>query len=263
MILYYIPPHVTPIAVACEDSAVARWLRLTYGDYITEQAPSAAAIAITVQKDGGEYRVRCDGTTRHTTVPTAVIADLFYEKQHYPATILALHGGAVAKDGKAYLFLAATTSGKTTLTTYLTEQGFSYITDDCILLDEENRVHPFTTPVHLRAGGYEVLRQTGCALSEAVFLDDPAMTRYVFTPKNRATSPLPLERIFFIERTTDRNHCEILKTTEKMTALMKSPIKPYALNAAYLSRLARLTAYPAEKLMYKDLSYVREVIENG
>lgn len=263
MIVYYTPPFLTPAAIDCADPQILRWLRLKYGIYLTDRPPAAAPIAITVSRDGALYRVCCDGTKQHTATPTRAIADLLYEKQVYPADILAFHGGAVAKDGQAYLFLAATTSGKTTLTTYLTEQGFSYLTDDCIVIDRDDRVHPFATPVHLRLGGYEVLKAAACPLRDAEWMDDPSMMRYVFTPENRATEPLPLARIFLIVRTDDSNRVEAMSTTDKMTALMRSPIQPRSLNAAYLSRLSALCSYPCDTLYYKDLRYVQGVIERG
>ena len=61
--------------------------------------------------------------------------EIIFDNTNYDRRIFALHGAAVEWKGKGYLFLAATASGKTTLASYLTSQGFGYITDDCILLD--------------------------------------------------------------------------------------------------------------------------------
>ena len=85
--------------------------------------------------------------------------EIIFDNTNYDRRIFALHGAAVEWKGKGYLFLAATASGKTTLASYLTSQGFGYITDDCILLDRVDfQVYPCHTLLHLRDGGVDVLK---------------------------------------------------------------------------------------------------------
>lgn len=85
--------------------------------------------------------------------------EIIFDNTNYDRRIFALHGAAVEWKGKGYLFLAATASGKTTLASYLTSQGFGYITDDCILLDcVDFQVYPCHTLLHLRDGGVDVLK---------------------------------------------------------------------------------------------------------
>jgi hypothetical protein len=57
---------------------------------------------------------------------------------------LVLHAGAVARDGRALIISAAPDSGKTTLTAGLVAAGFSYLSDEAVLLDPRTGfVHPF------------------------------------------------------------------------------------------------------------------------
>lgn len=193
--------------------------------------------------------------------PLQAIEDLMYHQRQYEPHIFAIHGGAVEYKKRAYLFIAATTSGKTTLTAYLTANGFGYLTDDCILLDQNSfMIYPFTTPIHLRDGGYQVLKAANALPKQIQLLDDISFRRYVYTPYNCVEEPLPLGKIFFIRRTESVNCLESMSTTEKMTALMKSPIREYKLDRNYLQFLARLTKVPCFRLNYCNMDYVKEVI---
>ena len=174
-----------------------------------------------------------------------------------------MHGGAVEYKNGAYLIVAATTSGKTTLTSYLVSNSFGYITDDCIILYRESfKIYPFTTPLHLRKGGYNALKALGCAPENYVFLDSVSIKRYVYTPNNSVSKPLPLKKIFFITRTEDTNILEEMNTTEKITALLKSPITEYEIDGSYLSFISKLSAIPCKRLYYSNMNYVAEVIKN-
>ena len=82
-------------------------------------------------------------------------------------------------------------------------------------------------------------------------------------PKNCITSTLPLKKIFFITRTENSNYIEEMTTTEKITALLKSPIIEYKIDGNYLSFISKLAAMPCEKLYYSDMNFVAEVIKNG
>ena len=93
-------------------------------------------------------------------------------------------------------------------------------------------------------------------------LDDISIKRYVYTPKNCITQPLPLKKIFFITRTKDSNHLEKMNTNEKMTALLKSPITEYKVDGSYLSFISKLASVPCERIYYSDMRFVAEVIKN-
>lgn len=256
----YTPPFKSAVTIHTNDVHIIRLLQLKYGHYIISGNVDDC-LTITVTKQEEQYHIRHENMTQTTDRPLRVIDDIVYE-QPFDPTVLAFHGGAVEYNGGAYLFLAPTTSGKTTLTAYITAQGAKYLTDDCIFIDEHHHVHPFTTPIHLRHGGYTILQQLGCLPDIVALMDDPSMTRRVFTPSNRANAPVPLKKIFFITRTENQNAALAMTTTEKMSALMHSPIKEHPLNAAYLSRIAALTRFPCETLYYYDMAYVWEVMQH-
>ncbi|MBQ4047954.1 MAG: hypothetical protein IJC93_06235 [Clostridia bacterium] len=210
----------------------------------------------------------CEDCTEDPLLTSAESADeflarldqLIFERNSYDDTVLAFHGAAVAWQKKAYLFLASTTSGKTTLAAYLAANGFDYITDDCILLNRTDfSVTPFPTPIHLRHGGMEVLTRYGAQPTHYTQVAD----RYLYTPQNCVAEPLPLGAIFFIRRTESENKVVELPANAQMIELMKSPITTYPITVEYLQLLSRLTKTNCRQLIYSDMAFVAEVIRHG
>jgi len=69
-----------------------------------------------------------------------------------------VHGGAVAKDGRAYAFAAPSGSGKSTLVAYLNQKGYRYLSDDVIVLSApEGLVLPFPAAISIKPGSVNVL----------------------------------------------------------------------------------------------------------
>ena len=262
------------IQTTCPNLALA--LHLKYGTTLTT-TPMPTQHTITINKNSPApgatlpesaptytiIHTSEEGTVTSTTqYPLQAIDDILYSSLSLSPDIFALHGAAIACNGHSCLFLGATTSGKTTLTSYLTSQGFGYITDDCILLNRETfTISPCTTPLHLRSGGLEVLRKYSCIPDTLEFLDEETFPRYVYTPDNCVTVPLPLGRIFFITRTEQVNRLEDMGMTERITALMKAPIVEYPVDSSYLRFLTRLAKVPCNRLLYCDMNYVKEILK--
>lgn len=260
--LNIVAPYQSSFTVKTDCRDLVSSLKLKHGKYI--KSAKNTDFLITAIKKGSLYEISFGNEVFLTDSPLRKIEDILYENRKYDENIFAIHGGAVEYKGGAYLIVAATTSGKTTLTSYLVSNGFGYITDDCILLDRNDfNIYPFNTPLHLRGGGYTVLEKFGRLPNNLMLLDDVSIKRYVYTPVNCITQPIPLKKIFFITRTADENRLEKMNTTEKITALLKSPITDYKINSNYLSFISKLAMVPCEKLYYSDMNFVSEVIKNG
>ena len=77
---------------------------------------------------------------------------------------LFVHAGVVGWRGCGILIPGGTFTGKTTLVAALVGAGATYYSDDCALLDEEGRVHPYAKPLAIRDRG--AARQTMRAPAE-------------------------------------------------------------------------------------------------
>lgn len=257
------PPCQTSFKIMTNCKDLICLLKLKYGKYLTAPNSPCTKSIIAIKKDG-VYQVEYANTTVRDKSGAYAIDEIIANNTMYDENIFALHGAAVEWNEKAYLFLASTTSGKSTLTSFLTANGLGYITDDCILLDRKNfYVYPFNTPIHLRDGGLKILKSSNAAPANFETIDDEKFERYVYTPANYIDKPVALDKIFFIIRTENENLLSPMNTTERMIALMKSPITSYTVTPEYLRFLSRLARKDCFYLNYCDMSFVLDVIKNG
>ncbi|MCI8554841.1 MAG: hypothetical protein HFJ80_07860 [Clostridiales bacterium] len=246
------------IKTDCDSLAVSLFRQ--YGSYASNGAETADVV---VWRKGAFYTIEYEGRSSCTDSPLGKIHHLLLERRRDNDQVIAFHGAAVEWRGKAIILLAATGAGKTTLTSYLTGKGMGYLTDDCVLVGRtEPIVYPFTTPLQLRAGGLEVLRRCGAAPADVTETGDPLLCRYVSTPAYCVSRPLPLSRIYFIQR-DGGNEVEPMGTNEAMIHLLKAPITPYPLTGSYLRFMARLAGTGCRRLRYADMDYVAGVIRHG
>lgn len=109
----------------------------------------------------------------------------------------ALHAGAVYKNGRCLVLPGKSGSGKSTLTGWLVKNGFQYLTDELIFLDQKAQLTPLTRPISLKVGpdhqswflGHEtadlILSQAGSMIPHRLLNPDfapacPKMTDIVF-----------------------------------------------------------------------------------
>ena len=255
------PPCETAFTVRTDCTAVRDSLLVSHGRFARPgDAPGGSVI--TAERRGAAYCVTAFGRCVQTQTPLFEIGNMMHEHRQFSPEIFALHGGAVEHNGGAVLLLAPSTTGKTTLTAYLAHLGFGYVTDDCILLDRESfAVRPHAAPLHLREGGFRVLEKMGAAPADFRFCGDGGALRRAYTPERCVEAPLPLKRIFFIERSEHENGIREMTTTEKTIELLKSPITNYEMTAEYLAFISRLAKVPCTRLVYCDMDYVADVIK--
>lgn len=257
-------PHQTDCIIETNSFEIVSKLNLKYGKYIAEFSTDKTADIKIIKGEEAMYDVIIEDTAIHTSRPIFYLDRFLFEHPTYDENIFAMHGAAVCIGGKSYAFLGATTGGKTTLTSYLTSCGFSYLTDDCVLLDRQTlEVHPFATPLHLREGGVEVLKKYDALPNNLEILcENDEIARYTYTPENSLENEAPLGEIFFIERTESENAVLTMSATEKLTALLKSPITVYPMTSDYLKFLSDLSKSYCKRLKYCDMNFVKEVIKN-
>jgi len=170
----------------------------------------------------------------------------------------------VEYNGRAYIFLASAMTGKTTLTVYLINSGFSYITEDCVLIDKQTfTVYPYNCPIHLRVGGFEIIKQHGIAIHDIKLFDTPDNIRYVYMPSRYIKTSIPLGGIFFITRSEAENSITDMSASESIIELMKSSITIYNPTAEHIKQLSQLSRINCKRLIYRDMEYVKDIIIRG
>lgn len=244
--------------VQTECAPLVQELNLLYGRFF-QPGSKAESESIVVTGEGRQFQVLWRGELRETDNPLQVIDNIVYGSTVVQEGYFALHGGAVASKHNAYLFAAPTTSGKTTLTAYLTQKGFDYVTDDCVIVDMcSMKVIPYPKPIHLREGGLKVLEAADIVLPEMHRLHNPTMDRYAYTPDCVAEPELEIGGIFFLERNGSVNQMIEIAPFEAMQELMKSPIAHRKADIAYLKFLRALANKPCKRLRYRDMEFVKD-----
>ena len=255
-------PHQAEWIIETDCPEIISKLEMKYGKYVSECKEFRHPEISIFKNHGIDYTVTVEDGVINTARPIFHLNRFLFDNPSYDDNVLALHGAAVEWEGKCYVFLASTTTGKTTLTSYLIHCGCGYLTDDCVLLDRGScTVHPFSMPLHLREGGLNVLKKYNALpknLSE--LFEQDGICRYVYTPKNTVECAIPLGEIFFLERTETENAVLPMSATEKLTALLKSPITAYPITAEYLRFLSNLGKTYCKRLKYCDMNFVKEVI---
>ena len=257
-------PCQTPFLLSTNCIDIFQYLKQKYGAYaLDHREDERNYIPISVVKDQKDYIIETKGEAYSTSNPMFEIVQWINKCRQYDDSVFALHGAAVEWKGKADVFLAPTTSGKSTLTAYLTSQGCGYLSDDCVLLDRSDfNIHPHTTPIQLREGGYNLLKQLGGLLPTECFVDNYSRSpRYIFMPPTCITISMPLNRIFFIQRNEERNGIVPLSCIERINRLTKAPIIEYPINVSYLKIISKLAQWECSVLLYKDMDYIKKIVQ--
>ena len=113
------PPFQTPFKITTNCDDLVHLLKLKHGKYLTASW-SHDAKNITAIKKGNSYSITFSNKMVQDKSGVLAIDEIMFNNTTYDPNIFAIHGAAVEWQGKAYLFLASTTSGKSTLTSYRT-----------------------------------------------------------------------------------------------------------------------------------------------
>ena len=254
-------PYQNEFLIITDIENIYESLIFKYGRYATiyvnDKIPNNI---IEAYKNENGYTVKYKNEVYNVISAIQAIIELIGKGRKYDGSVYAMHGAAVEKDGQAYLFLARTGTGKTTLTAYLTLKGFGYMTDDCILVNKADlTVSPCSTPIQMRQGGVDVLK--GCLPNFSEELSQVS-DRYALFPGRCIERTLSIKEIFFINR-TDTNEIRELSSMEKNQLLLKSSLTEHKLNADILRFVSKLSKVKCSELKYRDMDYVLGVINNG
>ena len=197
--------------------------------------------------------------------PLGQIQNFVYDHTTCRSPYFVFHGGAVTIGDDAYLFLASTTTGKTTLISYLTQLGYTYLNDDCFYLNMETlEVMPYSAPIHLRDGGLAYLKSVlpSEQQPQTVHIVTPSASRHVYLPKNQTRSAVKPKQIFFLDRTDDPSipdHLTVLPTYLTLHQLFISALIPYQMNKEYIHFFQKLVPL-CRRLTYHNASYVASLL---
>ncbi|EQB10136.1 hypothetical protein L288_04800 [Sphingobium quisquiliarum P25] len=154
-----------------------------------ETGGDAAAITYDLWQDDGMACLSRDGepasvmqVAQAAPVIKARIADDILKS---PVWLLALHAGCLHRNGKALLILGEPGAGKTTLTSWLTGQGFVYGGDDITVAGDDGRVTGLPFLPSVKSGAWKLLAP--------VYEDLSRLPVHVRPDRRRVRFPAPRE----------------------------------------------------------------------
>jgi hypothetical protein len=114
--------------------------------------------------------------------------------------MLVLHGSAIAVDGKAIAFLGPSGSGKSTSAAFLSEKGYSVVTDDVVAIDatgSKPMVYPSFPQIKLKA---DVALSLGYDLRTLPHANGLKRKHVVNEALGFLSEPIALRRIYILEK---------------------------------------------------------------
>ena len=252
-------PAMQPIRITTESIKVAKWLALYYGCYFR---PNNAIIKTTIEisETDNKYKITYNNTTIITDSFIKDFSDLLREITVSDSNVFVLHGASIEYHNEAYVFLAPSTGGKTTLTSYLCERDFGYVTDDFTIIDKESlSIIPTNKPIHLRLKSLFLLNNTYNFKIKTYNLDDGFTKRFIYQPNNICVESIPIRSIYFLKRNNETNKISKVPNVEKPINLLKSLM--FSKNVANdVLSINKLSKYPCYILEYSDLGFVEKLI---
>ncbi len=169
---------------------------------------------------------------------------------------LVLHAGAVSIDGRGVVLPGGSNHGKSTLTTALVADGFSYLTDEAAAIDDDLYIRPFAKSIALDPGSFplfpdlappDTLRGVARAMACREWHIDPSRI-------GRASGPAPVVAAICPQwRAGAATRISPVEPLEALHLLLGDTFDFAAGGQPVFARLARLVeSVPVVKLSYGD-----------
>ena len=181
------------------------------------------------------------------------------------------HGGVLEKDGNAYVFLANSRTGKSTLMAYLSQKGWTYINDDYVIISQVSRnVVPDSYPLHLRIGGIDYLNREKVNINIDCYIpyqySRNAVTdkgKYIVASAYSKTQELPIKGFFFLDRSQEyakKHRLTKESVNDALKSLLTASFHAYSLRAEIISFMI-LLADKCYSLCYTNASDVLSLLK--
>lgn len=182
-----------------------------------------------------------------------IISETFYAVED----IIVLHAALLEWKGKGIVIIAPSGMGKTTLSMYLINHGFKYISDDYVVITKDGKcAQNIVTPMRLRQGGINVLKKENICFSKPLkqtFYGNKE--RYIYIPRDNQISQdknIPIKLITYIQR--DALHCESKKMSkiELFNCLLSNSAVSKSSNTIFIRKYAKMLDINSAFIQYND-----------
>ncbi|MEM7358857.1 MAG: hypothetical protein AAF431_07165 [Pseudomonadota bacterium] len=154
----------TTITVRAKSDAAQQVVEVALRGMRGIRVGSAQGIKLTVDGNEEEWRLRDHATNVRRKLSNT--GDLIYHLTdrivfHIADSVSVkhcLHAASVCLGENALMIPANSGAGKSSFTTWLVANGFDYISDELILIDDEQKVDGLARPIQIKANGIEAIQ---------------------------------------------------------------------------------------------------------
>ena len=186
----------------------------------------------------------------------------YYQKEPY---LMAMHAGAVERNGKAIVLPGSSGSGKSTLTATLVAKGFNLFSDEIALLGYDGNLKPIPFSMNIKEGSWSVLSQYYKELenTQTHLRFDGQHVKFL-SPKNLLNSHFQVSALIFPKyaegqpcRLKPLSSCETLGRIKEAGYQLEKPLTKEHFELI----LEYLLTKPSYLLSYSSLEEASEIIE--
>ena len=179
---------------------------------------------------------------------------------------VALHAGAVSRQGMTILLPGRSGAGKSSVTAWLIANGFSYLTDELVFLpdDGSGKVIPFPRPLCIKTGSAAVVKTMLPANRQGDIWEDAlgaVIPHRLLNPHFILTAAPPVFFLFPEYRNGSQLHAERISGARVSALLMTCDVNARNLIDHGFRQLAGLArSVPAWRIIYSNFVGFNEVV---
>ena len=259
------------VAISRDDEAAGGFLDLLFADLSTAAEAKPAGALQLLRAEGDSYRLGDGDTLLHSGLLDVTMAAQLFDAVIFRLLAgqdggLALHAGAVVRDGRVLLLPGQSGSGKSTLTAWLTSRGCSYLTDELVLLPARGELQTLacTRPLCIKHGAAPIVKGLLPPGQEAALEDDQGLIlphrhlNPVFTPTTRPPGLI----LFPVYRPGAPLAGERLSGARASALLMTCNVNGRNLDGHGFPLVARIArTVPAIRLVYSSFHGLGELLD--
>ena len=259
------------VALSWDDPAAAGFLDLLCTDlWAAHRAEPAGSLRL-LRADADSFLLADGDILLHRGPLDVTMAAQLYDAVLFRLLAgqesgLALHAGAVVRDGRVLLLPGQSGSGKSTLTAWLTGRGCSYLTDELVLVPAEGELQTLacTRPLCLKHGAAPIARDL-LPPGQSVALEDDQgliLPHRTLNPAFSPTTQAPALILFPTYRPGAPLEGEPLSGARASALLMTCNVNGRNLVGHGFPLVARIArTVPAVRLVYGSFQGLDELLD--
>jgi hypothetical protein len=139
-------------------------INVAFDAMATERVQKTRGIKLSVKRDAGQWVLHdhASNLRRKLKLPGDLIYHLtdriVFHLADKAQGVHCLHAASVSKNGRALVIPANSGAGKSSFTTWLSANGFDYLTDELILIDSERKIQGLARPIQIKPHGIDAVQ---------------------------------------------------------------------------------------------------------